>query len=68
MIGLRNCALTAAAVFACVLPSAQCQTEPASVPIAIGGKETAITLDFIALMLPEYDGMSNAPPFAPFES
>lgn len=32
---------------------------PPSVPIAVGGKEADISIEFIALMLPEYDGISH---------
>lgn len=60
MTSLRSGLLAAIAVLASSLPatlSAPTARAPASVPIAIGGKEADISIDFISLMLPEYDGV-----------
>lgn len=61
MVSIRNCLLSAAVAYA--LPAVDCApattsgaAAPTAVPVAIGGKEASISIDFIALMLPEYDG------------
>lgn len=63
MVAFRSCFLAGVAALAYAFPAVDCAPSPQaptdappSVPIAIGGKEADISIEFIALMLPEYDG------------
>ena len=59
MVCFRNYLIAAAAAISSITRVTCAPTvpkPPPSVPIAVGGKEAAISIEFIALMLPEYDG------------